>query len=152
MAKIAQINVSPGGVPKLPIPEGVVGPRGLEGDSQADKVHHGKPDQALCLWSAERIAALAAEGHPIFPGAAGENLTLEGIEWDTVVPGNRYRLGAELEIEITGFATPCKKNAGWFANGDFNRVNHRTNPGWSRAYARVLTPGALRPGDEVTSL
>lgn len=145
---VAQINVSRGGVPKRPIAEADVGPRGLAGDRQAARQHHGRPLQALCLWSTEVIEALQAEGHPIAPGLAGENLTLRGLDWATIRPGVRLRIGSAL-AEVSAYATPCKKNAAWFANGDFNRMGHDGHPGWSRAYAWVREPGVVRTGDEV---
>ena len=75
---VAQLNVSDGGVPKKPVEVAEVGDRGLVGDRQADRQHHGRPLQALCLWSVEVIDALRAEGHPIEPGLAGENVTIAG--------------------------------------------------------------------------
>ena len=33
---------------------------------------------------------------------------------------------------------------------DFQRISQKRNPGWSRVYAKVLTAGIVRPGDQVT--
>lgn len=145
---VDQINVSRGGVPKHPIEEAEVGRRGVVGDRQAARQHHGRPLQALCLWSTEVIEALRVEGHPIAAGLAGENLTLGGLDWTTIRPGVRLRIGTVL-AEISAYATPCKKNAGWFAERDFNRMDHDRHPGWSRTYAWVRQPGIVRAGDEV---
>jgi MOSC domain-containing protein YiiM len=149
---IVQINVSPGGVPKLPIDVATVGELGIEGDGHRDTRHHGGPERALCLWSVERIEALQAEGHPIFPGAAGENVTTRGIDWDVVVPGARLGLGDGVIAEITGYASPCENNAPWFKGGEFKRMSQKLHPGWSRAYARVLRGGTLRRGDPIEVL
>jgi MOSC domain-containing protein YiiM len=92
---------------------------------------------------------MAAEGHPIAPGSAGENVTLRGLDWSLVVPGARLRLGAQVIVEITQYAAPCKTNRGWFKGGDFNRMSQKLHPGWSRTYARVLATGTIRPGDPV---
>lgn len=145
---VAQINVSRGGVPKRRIDEAEVGHRGLVGDRQASRQHHGRPLQALCLWSTEVIDALRAEGHPIGPGSAGENLTLSGLDWATIRPGVQLRIGTVL-AEISAYATPCNKNAEWFVERDFNRMDHDRYPGWSRTYAWVREPGVVRTGDEV---
>ena len=145
---IVQLSISPGGVPKLPIEAATVGEMGIQGDKQRDAKHHGGPERALCLWSIERIEALQAEGHPIFAGAAGENVTVRGIDWDRVVPGVRLRLG-EVLCEVSRYTTPCDNNARWFTNGEFVRMGQKLHPGWSRVYARVLQGGTLRPGDEV---
>jgi MOSC domain-containing protein YiiM len=148
MGTVHQINTSKGGVPKLPVEHAVIGDRGVIGDEQADKVHHGHPDQALCLFSLEVIERFRSEGHPIDPGSAGENVTVSGIDWGEVVPGRRMTIGP-VEIEITHYATPCSKNARWFAEGRYNRMHESLHPGESRVYARVLAGGAIRSGDTV---
>lgn len=145
---VVQLNVSDGGVPKKPVEVAEVGDRGLVGDRQASRQHHGRPLQALCLWSAEVIGALRAEGHPIEPGLAGENVTLAGIDWTTIQPGAQLLIGDVL-AEISAWSTPCVKNAPWFVDGDFRRMDHDRHPGWSRAYAWVREPGTIRPGDKV---
>ena len=147
--RIHQISASNGGVPKLPLEEAAVDVNGVTVDRQADRRNHGGPERALCLYALERIEALRAEGHPIDPGSAGENVTTEGIDWDLVTPGSQLRLG-EVEIEVTKYTEPCWKNAAWFADGDFTRMGQKPHPGWSRVYARVLSGGAIRPGDAVT--
>jgi MOSC domain-containing protein YiiM len=144
--RVAQVNASAGGVPKLPVLAGHIDRHGLAGDRQAERRIHGRPHQALSLWSAEVIDALRAEGHTVFPGAAGENVTLAGVDWPAIRPGVRLQLG-EAVVEVSGFATPCAKNARWFAGGEIDRIDQRRHPGWSRAYAWVLRPGAVRPGD-----
>jgi MOSC domain-containing protein YiiM len=118
----------------------------VEGDRQADRVHHGGPRQTVCLYSLEVIEALRAEGHPIAPGHAGENLTLAGIDWGSVVSGALIRAGSSL-LEVTDATSPCSKNAAWFVDGDFNRMNQARHPGWSRMYARVVEEGEVVTGD-----
>jgi len=119
---VESINVSDGGVPKRPVPEVVVGRRGLEGDRQRSRKHHGRVWQALCLYSIDVIEALQEEGHPIQAGSAGENLTLRGIDWVTMRPGVRLQLG-DAVAELTVPATPCRHNAQWFTHGDFRRID-----------------------------
>ena len=55
-------------MPKQAVDSAEVGLGGHDGDRQRTRKHHGRPWQALCLWSSEVIADLAAEGHPIGPG------------------------------------------------------------------------------------
>jgi MOSC domain-containing protein YiiM len=152
MAVIHQINVSDGGVPKTSVDDVMVNERGVVGDRQEDTVHHGSPDQALCLYSLEVIERFKAEGHPIEPGFAGENLTISGLDWSSIEPGARLEIGPAIEAEITFYATPCSKNARWFVDGDFTRMLQSRHPGESRLYARVLRGGALTTGDEVRLL
>ncbi len=151
-ASVTHINVSDGGVPKRSIPSAVIGTLGVEGDRQENTEHHGGPERALCLFSLERIEALQAEGHPIVPGAAGENITIAGLDWEEVGPGKRLRLGEAVLIEITRYTEPCFKIRPSFADHDSNRINQKTHPGWSRAYARVIEGGPLLPGAAVELL
>ena len=148
---VVQVNVSAGGVPKLAVGahEVVIGWRGLEGDVQADRKHHGRPFQALCLWSSDVITELAAAGHPISAGDAGENLTLGGVDWALLRPGTRLRVGTAL-ADLSYPAVPCKKQTRWFTDGDFARISHDRNPAWARWYAWVREPGLVRMGDVVT--
>ena len=125
---------------------------GIVGNDHHDKKHHGGPDRAVCLYSLEVIEKMRSEGHDMAPGHAGENLTVAGIDWSTVVPGNRYRVGDQVELEITRYTTPCRTNAHWFADGDFTRMLESRFPGESRVYARVIEEGTVRRGDEFRAL
>lgn len=144
--QIYQINVSRGGVPKLPVGVAVVTEEGIRGDYHDDVHSHGGPMRALCLYTVEQIQRLQTEGHSISPGSAGENVTLEGITLAALAPGARLRLGDEVEIEVTSYTTPCKTITESFADGDFTRISQKLHPGESRVYARVLRSGEIRPG------
>ncbi|MGQ0848685.1 MAG: MOSC domain-containing protein [Actinomycetota bacterium] len=146
LGAVVQVNSSRGGVPKLPVADARVLFMGLEGDNHHDRRFHGGPERALCLFSLDVIEALRLEGHPIFPGAAGENITVSGVDWSTVRPGTRWWIGDRVEIEVTGYTTPCEKNAAWFVDGDFTRMGQRQHPGSSRVYARVLSEGQVAAG------
>jgi len=50
---------------------------------------------------------------------------------------------------VTRFATPCKTIRDSFIDQQIDRISWRTNPGWARAYARVLTTGEISVGDSV---
>jgi MOSC domain-containing protein YiiM len=145
---VVQLNVSGGGVPKHPVDQFDIGWSGAAQDVQGDRRHHGRPFQALSLWSTEVIAALQAEGHPIEAGLAGENITVSGLDWPSLRPGTMVRIGT-ARAEISSHATPCAKNAGWFADGQFRRIDHDDHPGWSRLYATVLSPGHVGLGDGI---
>ena len=109
----------------------------------------GGPSQALCLFSLEVIDLLRAEGHPIAPGSVGENLTISGLDWAGLQPRERLRFGTEVVAELTGPTTPCSKNAGWFIERDFRRIDNDLHPGHSRWYASVVTGGMIEAGDQV---
>jgi MOSC domain-containing protein YiiM len=150
--RIVQLSISPGGVPKTAVPVARVTAAGLDGDGHRDTENHGGPQRAVCLFALEQIRALQAEGHPVVPGALGENVTIEGIEWTRVVPGSRLQLGEAVTLEVTRFTSPCVNIRPAFAHGDYSRVSEKRHPGWSRVYARVLMPGTVRTGDAVRLL
>ncbi len=144
---IAGLFVSRGGVPKMPVRAADVGPDGLAGDAVKHKKIHGGPTRALCLFSADVLAALAAEGHPIQPGWVGENVLLADIDWRAVQIGSRLALGANVTLEVTSFTPPCKQIAAAFIQRRFRRILHSAHPGWSRVYVRVLSLGSVQIGD-----
>lgn len=146
---VVSINLSAGGVPKSRVSGAKVSQLGLVKDAQNDKKHHGGPERAICLYSMERIRSLQAEGHPIDVGTAGENVTVEGIDWELVVPGAHLRIGEHVALEITSFTNPCKTIKASFIDERFVRIAQKLYPGWSRVYARVISEGDIRSGDAV---
>jgi MOSC domain-containing protein YiiM len=152
IGRVVQINVSPGGVPKLPVAAVRVTLAGPAGDGHRDMEHHGGPERAVCLYALEAIEILQAEGHPIVPGSIGENLTIQGLDWTTIVPGTILGVGEQVLLQVTRYTSPCVNIRPAFLDGDYSRVSQKRNPGWSRVYARVLSEGAVRPGDAVRVL
>ena len=146
---VRSINVSDGGVPKLPRESATVRVTGLDGDRQRDLRIHGGPDRAVCLYSLDLIHALRSEGHPIAPGTIGENLTIAGVQWSLMIPGVWVDLG-DVSLELTRYADPCRNIANSFLQGQMLRVSAKRHPGWSRLYARVLREGTITVGDTVT--
>lgn len=146
---VHQINISDGGVPKLPVLEAKLTEQGLDGDRQRNLKVHGGPDRAVCVFSLELIERLQDEGHSIDPGSSGENLTLAGVQWEALEPGVHLNIGPVVRLKLTSYCAPCEWNARWFRDGEFSRISQKKNPGWSRLYARVLQGGIVRPGDEV---
>jgi MOSC domain-containing protein YiiM len=149
--RIASVNVSPGGVPKRPVPRAWVGRLGLDTDAHNEpEPIHGGPDQAVCLYTVESIERVRADGHEAFIGAFGENLTLEGIELGDLQAGDRLHIGGEgLEIQLTDRSEPCQTIAHWFNGRHIARIGSKLNPQDTRWYARVLAEGWVAPGDAV---
>lgn len=167
--RVARINASGGGVPKAALDRATVGYRGIDGDRQADRRNHGRVWQALCLWSSDVINALAADGHAVTPGSAGENLTIAGLDWAALRPGTRLRFtggsdaaggsagdsasgpagDAGVLVECTRWAAPCSTIADSFLERDFRRIDAVQHPGSARMYAKVLVDGEVRTGDRV---
>jgi MOSC domain-containing protein YiiM len=150
--RIVQLSISPGGVPKQAVAEAGVTRLGLEGDGHRDLEHHGGPERALCLFPLEAIRALVAEGHTVTPGALGENVTTEGLDWSRVVPGTHLLLGEQVLVQVTRYTSPCSNIAPLFRGRDYSRVSQKRHPGCSRVYARVLVEGRLRRDDGVRIL
>jgi|SRR5690348_9693299 MOSC domain-containing protein YiiM len=151
--RVASVNISPGGVPKVPVDEAWVGVRGLAGDGHNEpEPSHGGPDKAVSLYSVESIARVAADGHTAFPGAFGENLTLEGVEMGDLAVGDRLAIGDVLEIELVEHAQPCQTLGHWFDGRKIARISGKTHPEDARWYARVLAEGPVRTGDRVRRL
>lgn len=150
MPHVFQINVSNGGVPKRSVPQAFVGANGLADDAVNHPKIHGGPERAVCLYALEHVIALQEEGHPVFPGALGENLTLAGLDWPALAPEAVLAVGDAVLLQLTRPTTPCKTIAPYFLGAKgFRRVDDARHPGWSRWYARVLREGTVRAGDAV---
>ena len=147
--RVVSVNVSPGGLPKLPIDGAWVGTLGLDADGH-ESPNHGGPAAAVCLYATEAIARVAADGHQAFPGAYGENLTIEGLDWGALGAGDILEIGDDgLTIELTENAAPCAKQTRWFVDGQIERISAKRFPDDARWYARVLVEGHVAPGASV---
>ncbi len=150
MPKIVSININEnGGVPKHPVDSAYIGTYGVKGDKQNDLKHHGGENRAVCLYSSDLIAQLQKEGHPIFEGSTGENITIQGLDWSSLQKGDLLEIG-EVKIELTKPTPPCKTIAKSFINEKFVRISENKYPGWSRWYAKVLIEGKVGINDIVS--
>jgi MOSC domain-containing protein YiiM len=145
--RLASINTSTSGVPKRGRPHALVTVRGVEGDRQR-LAFHGGSARAAVVYSLEAIEALRQEGHPIDIGTTGENLTVSGIDWPSVVPGAELKIG-EVRLLVTSYTSPCDQIRGSFRDGDITRMSQKRHPGWSRVCARVIDEGMVTVGDAV---
>ena len=149
VGRVDSLQASSGGAPKLSIPLAEIGPGGVLGDVQGNRRNHGRPWQAVCLYSSDLIEALVAEGHPIAAGSTGENLTIGGIDWSRMRGGLTIAIG-EVVLRTSSPAAPCHKIGDSFTARHWNRIDHVERPGWARWYASVLSGGTVSPGDAVT--
>lgn len=155
--RILQVNISPGGLPKRPVPLGIVTPLGLEGDGHRHAHIHGGPRQALLLMAAEAIEDLRGKGYPVEYGSLGENLTTRGLDPALLRIDQILRAGACL-IQLTKVRTPCATldplGEGIQREIYDQRVKQGdvTSPRWGRSgfYARVLESGVICPGDPIS--
>jgi MOSC domain-containing protein YiiM len=150
--RVLQVNVSPGGVPKQPVERAWIGRFGVEGDRQRHDTVHGGPHRAVALLGIEAIERVQADGHPIYPGSVGENLTTVGIELSRLPVGTRLAIGQHAVLELSSAAGPCNLIAESFRGGKSGRISILTHPDDSRMYARTLVEGEVRPGDAIRVL
>lgn len=145
---VAFVHTSPGGVPKRPVERAWAHRLGVDGDGHVYRGHGGE-DAAVCLLAQEAIERVRADGHGLFPGAVGENVTVLGIDWAALRARDRLVFGSGLELELTGIATPCQTIAHWFTRRRIARIGEKRHPADARWYARVLAEGMLEPGDTI---
>lgn len=150
--RIRSIHVSDGGVPKHAIPSAEVLREGLVGDRQHHTRVHGGPTRAVCLLGADALDRLRQEGHPIMPGAVGENLLIEGLDWSEVRPGRYLAFDAGVVLGLLSYARPCNQIAAAFHDGDSQRIDAECHPAEARVYAEVLREGHVRRGESVCLL
>jgi len=147
---VASVNANRGGVPKSPVDGARVHRLGLSNDAHHEpEPIHGGLDGAVCLYSQEAIGRVRADGHQAFPGAYGENLTLLGIDWATLAPGDTIAIGDDetgLLLELTNPAAPCQTIAHCFLERRIARISAKVIPEDARWYARVLREGVVAPG------
>lgn len=141
---LAQLNISPGGMPKLPVRSANVTGAGVEGDWQKNRKYHGGPNRAICLFSEELYAWLGEQGVVgLVNGAIGENFTTRGIDLMKLGVGDRLRVGADCVIELTDVREPCRQLKKWDERFPKLIVGRS---GW---VAKVVTEGHVTEGDSV---
>jgi MOSC domain-containing protein YiiM len=102
---VLAINISPGGIPKLPQEFAHAQRAGLVGDGHNHDKHI-RPDRALSIWDHEILQQLVDEGFALTPGAAGENLTAVGLDVQHMSPATLLRIG-EAVIRLEQPRKPC---------------------------------------------
>ena len=102
---VLSVNISAGGIPKLPQASAVALRDGLQGDGR-NHAKHIRPERAVSLWDYELLRAFVAEGFALTPGAAGENLTVRNLHVQTMAPGTLLRIG-EAVLKLEQPRKPC---------------------------------------------
>jgi MOSC domain-containing protein YiiM len=163
-AHTAEYSGGPTGIDKRPVsgtvtvaapgpsPLGPDGPTATAGSGLAgDSVYyreHGGDYQAVYAYAREDLDAWAAElGQELPGGAFGENLTTSGLDVSGALIGERWRVGADVVLEVTSPRIPCRTFAGWIgAEHWVKRFTLAARPG---AYLRVIIGGEIRAGDMI---
>jgi MOSC domain-containing protein YiiM len=127
-----------------------VGPLGLDGDTQADKVDHGGSEQALYVYAREDLDWWTEQlGRELRDGIFGENLTTAGIDVSAALIGETWRVGSAL-VQVTASRIPCVTFRSWLDEPHW--VKRFADAGRPGAYLRVLSEGSVQAGDELTVL
>jgi len=121
---------------------------GLAGDKVFDVRNHGGPDMAVYAYAREDLDDWATQlGRPLSNGMFGENLTTEGADPNGALIGERWRIGADLILEVSSPRIPCGTFQGWLDQaGWIKRFTLAARPG---AYFRVIESGAVQAGDPI---
>ncbi|NUP24197.1 MAG: MOSC domain-containing protein [Streptomyces sp.] len=122
------------------------GGSGVAGDEVCSLRHHGGDDQAVYAVAREDLDDWERElGRPLANGGFGENLTTFGLDVSGALIGERWRIGADLVLEVTSGRIPCLTFQGHV--GEERWVKRFTVKGAPGAYLRVIEPGEIRAGD-----
>ncbi|MFT7220287.1 MAG: MOSC domain-containing protein YiiM [Candidatus Azotimanducaceae bacterium] len=125
-----------------------VGHLGLENDAVCNVKHHGGPDQAVYLYSAEDYAFWSRQqGKPVEAGAFGENITVSGFDLSELCVGDTL-ISDSLTLQIAAPRIPCSILAASMDDKQFVKKFMQANR--SGAYCRVLVTGDVGAGDEFT--
>ncbi|MCP3985275.1 MAG: MOSC domain-containing protein [bacterium] len=120
---------------------------GLPGD-EVNHHAHGGPNRALHVYPIEHYATFEeAAGHPFPVPCFGENFTLRGLTEAHVRVGDIWQVGT-ARLQVTMPTERCA-HPGRLAGEPriMKRIVRDALCGW---YLRVLEPGELQAGDEVT--
>lgn len=117
----------------------------LQGDGQADLVHHGGTNKAVCAYSADHFPFWRRElgGVDVQGGAFGENFTISGLTERDVCIGDVWQVG-EARLQVSQPRQPCwKLTRRWNIKDLALRVQQSGCTGW---YFRVLKEGFVAGG------
>lgn len=120
----------------------------LEGDGQADRIHHGGPDKAVYAYAAGHYDWWRRQlgRDDLVPGHFGENLTIDGLDEGELCLGDQLAIGSARFV-VTQPRIPCFKLGLRFGDADMpKRFAESLRCG---AYLRVLEAGILEAGDPV---
>ncbi len=122
-----------------------LGATNLEGDGQADLVHHGGTHKAVCVYSGEHYPYWRETLKlPEMPwGSFGENFTVAELTESDVCIGDVWQIGSAT-VQVSQPRQPCWKLARrWNIKDLALQVQETGYTGW---YFRVLVEGSVQCG------
>jgi MOSC domain-containing protein YiiM len=123
---------------------------GLVGDTIGNKKFHGGDDQAVYAYAREDLDDWEVQlQRTLSAGMFGENLTTSGMDVTRARIGERWRVGTDgLLLEVSAPRTPCRTFSAFLNMSHWMKTF--TQAGKPGAYLRVLSPGTVRAGDDIT--
>ena len=119
----------------------------LIGDEQADLIHHGGPDKAVCVYCWEHYPYWTEQlGRSMDTGAFGENWTVAGLLESQVCIGDIFQAGTAL-VQLSQPRQPCHKLTKRHQVSDMALQVQST--GYTGYYFRVLQEGVVSGGDRL---
>lgn len=129
------------GTEKTTVPEALLlENHGIEGDAHAGSWH-----RQVSLLSLDKVRAFNAQGAGVEPGAFGENLLVEGIDFAALPMGTRLQVKEAL-LELSQRGKECHSHC-----QIYHRMGDCIMPR-EGVFARVLRPGIVRVGDSMQVL
>jgi MOSC domain-containing protein YiiM len=126
---------------------------GVEGNAWADTENHGDAWMKVYAYAREDYEWWQRElGATTRPGLFGEQLTTEGVDLNTALLGEVWRVGTSL-LQIAHVRIPCQTFKGWMGAAGYDEaawVKRFTEAGRVGPYFRVLEPGVVQAGDAIT--
>ena len=117
---------------------------GIQGDDQADRVHHGDVDKAILIAAQKHLDHFEALfNKPLDPMAMGQNILIDALDENDICIGDIYMIG-DVTIEVTQPRQPCWKIGKIFSIEVSHYIVKESATGW---YVRVLTDGMLDSND-----
>ncbi|OUB82823.1 MOSC domain-containing protein [Bacillus thuringiensis serovar medellin] len=122
----------------------------FNGDGQADLIHHGGVDKAVCVYTGDHYPYWEKElNQDLVYGAFGENITVSGMSEEDVCIGDTFELGQAI-VQVTQPRQPCFKLAKKYNIPKLPLYFQET--GYTGFYFRVLKEGWVSSVDTLKRL
>ncbi|MCH1624598.1 MOSC domain-containing protein [Ferdinandcohnia quinoae] len=126
-----------------------LGRTNLDGDGQADLIHHGGPEKAVFVYSFEHYMKWQEELgiNDMIPGGMGENFSVEHLTEKEISIGDIFQIG-DAVVQVSQPRQPCWKPARRYNIKKLPLIIQNTGrTGW---YFRVLQEGFVEAGQKFT--
>ncbi|MDA2451178.1 MOSC domain-containing protein [Bacillus cereus] len=122
----------------------------FNGDGQADLIHHGGVDKAVCVYTGDHYPYWEKKlNQDLVYGAFGENITVSGMSEEDVCIGDTFELGQAI-VQVTQPRQPCFKLAKKYNIPKLPLYFQET--GYTGFYFRVLKEGWVSSVDTLKRL